>query len=118
MFSMAPPRPSRDWCSRTRGAVRPPSPRAGPCLVVMPRLIRVARGYGGRVPLVMINTDECGELGRRLEVRALPMLQLSRHGVAIACRQGVKSEGALRAFLDPYVASTDPILAAHVQQIS
>ncbi|MHB1566531.1 MAG: thioredoxin family protein [Acidiferrobacter sp.] len=89
------------------------SPRAGPCLIIMPRLVRVAQGYGGRLLLVMINTDEYGELARRLDVRALPMLQLFRHGVAIDRLQGVESEAALRAFLDRYVVSTDPILAAY-----
>lgn len=89
------------------------SPRAGPCLVVMPRLIRVASEYGGRLLLVMINTDEHGELARRLEVRALPMLKVFRNGAVIDSLQGVESEPALRIFLSKYGSRSEDVLRAH-----
>jgi len=89
------------------------SPKAGPCLVAMPRLVRVAEEYGGRLLVVMLNTDDFGELARRLEVRALPFLQVFRGGVVIDSLQGVESEGALRAFLNKYGARSDAILEAY-----
>ncbi|MHB8253269.1 MAG: thioredoxin family protein [Acidiferrobacter sp.] len=89
------------------------SPRAGPCLVAMPRLIRVASEYGGRLLVVMLNTDEHGELARRLDVRALPMVKIFRNGVAIDSVQGVESEPELRAFLNKYGSRSEEVLRAH-----
>ena len=41
------------------------SPRAGPCMMLMPRLVRLAGEFGGRFLLVMLNTDELGPLAPR-----------------------------------------------------
>lgn len=40
------------------------SPRAGPCFVLMPRLVRLCTEYNGRFLLAMLNTDELGPLAR------------------------------------------------------
>ena len=40
------------------------SPKAGPCMVLMPRLVKLATEYGGKFLLVMLNTDELGALAR------------------------------------------------------
>lgn len=94
------------------------SPRAGPCLVAMPRLVRVASEYGGRLLVVMLNTDEYGELARRLEVRSLPMLKIFRHGAVIDSLQGVESEPELRAFLNKYGSRSDDVLRAYASGAS
>lgn len=36
------------------------SPKAGPCMMLMPRLVRLATEFGGRFLLVMLNTDDHG----------------------------------------------------------
>lgn len=89
------------------------SPRAGPCLVAMPRLVRVASEYGGRLLVVMLNTDEYPELARRLEVRALPLLKVFRNGVVVDSLQGVESEPELRVFLDRYGSRSDDVIRAY-----
>ena len=89
------------------------SPRAGPCLVAMPRLVRVASEYGGRLLVVMLNTDEYAELARRLEVRSLPMLKIFRNGAVIDSLQGVEPESELRVFLNKYGSRSDDILRAY-----
>lgn len=94
------------------------SPRAGPCLVAMPRLVRVASEYGGRLLVVMLNTDEYGELARRLEVRSLPILKIFRNGAVIDSLQGVESEPELRAFLNKYGSRSDDILRAYASGAS
>lgn len=88
------------------------SPKAGPCLVAMPRLVRVASEYGGRLLIVMFNIDDHGELARHQQVRALPLLRVFRDGVVIDSLQGVESEPALRAFLDKYGARWEAALRA------
>jgi len=40
------------------------SPRAGPCMMLMPRLLKLAGEIGGRFLLVLLNTDEFGQLSR------------------------------------------------------
>ena len=89
------------------------SPHAGPCLVAMPRLIRVASEYGGHLLVVMLNTDTYGELARRLEVRALPMLKVFRNGTVIDSLQGVESEPELRTFFDKYGSRSTEVLRAY-----
>ena len=41
------------------------SPRAGPCLMLLPRLVKLAGEFSGRFLLVLVNTDELGPLARR-----------------------------------------------------
>lgn len=53
------------------------SPRAGPCLMLMPRLVRLATEFGGRFLLVMLNTDEFGRLAREHGVNSLPTMNCS-----------------------------------------
>ncbi|HUW98556.1 MAG TPA: thioredoxin domain-containing protein [Acidiferrobacter sp.] len=89
------------------------SPHAGPCLVVMPRLIRVASEYGGRLLVVMLNSDQHGELTRRLGVHALPLLQVFRNGVEVDRLQGVESESGLRVFLDKYASRSAAVVRAY-----
>ncbi len=89
------------------------SPRAGPCLVLMPRLVRVAQEYGGRVLLVMLNTDDYGELAARLGIRALPLVKIFRGGAEVDSLQGVQSEPELRAFFGKYAPCSDAVVDAY-----
>ncbi len=91
------------------------SPRAGPCLVLMPRLVRVAEEYGGRILLVMMNTDEHGELAVRLSIRALPLVKIFRGGAEVDSLQGVHSEPELRAFFGKHAPGADAVTGAYVR---
>lgn len=75
------------------------SPRAGPCMVLMPRLVRLAAEFGGRFLLVMLNTDELGRLAREHGVNSLPTIKVYRHGQVIDTLRGAESESVLRAFI-------------------
>ncbi len=91
------------------------SPHAGPCMVLMPRLVRVLGEYGGRVLGVMVNVDEYPQLAVRLGVRALPMTQVFREGVVVDRLQGVEPEAALRAFLGRHAQMPDGADQAYVR---
>ncbi|UEO00244.1 tetratricopeptide repeat protein [Acidiferrobacter thiooxydans] len=91
------------------------SPRAGPCLVLMPRLVRIAQEFGGRILLVMLNTDDHGELIARLGVRALPLVQVFRAGEVKGSLQGVSSEADLRALFSRHAPVSDAVMQAHVR---
>ncbi len=91
------------------------SPRAGPCLVLMPRLVRIAQEFGGRILLVMLNTDDHGELVARLGVRVLPLVQVFRGGEMIDSLQGASSEADLRVLFARHAPASDAVLQAHVR---
>ncbi|MDA8361037.1 MAG: thioredoxin domain-containing protein [Gammaproteobacteria bacterium] len=91
------------------------SPQAGPCLVLMPRVVRVLGDYGGRVFGVMINVDEHPRLARDLGIRALPMLHMFRDGGVVGRLQGVEPEPALRDFLGRYAPAPDGADQAYVR---
>jgi putative thioredoxin len=75
------------------------SPRAGPCLMLMPRLVRLATEFGGRFLLVMLNTDELGRLAREHGVVSLPTVTVYRHGRVMDTLHGAESEDVLRVFI-------------------
>ena len=79
------------------------SPRAGPCMVFMPRLIQLAEAYGGRFLLVRVNTDELGPLAREWGVVSLPTVKFFRHGKVVETLLGVEAEPVLRAALDRHL---------------
>ncbi len=75
------------------------SPRAGPCLMLMPRLLKLAEEFRGRFLLVRLNTDEFGRLARDQGVTSIPTTKLFRHGAVVDTLHGAESEPSLRTFL-------------------
>jgi len=87
------------------------SPKAGPCLMLMPRLVRMASEFGGRFLLVMLNTDELSQLARSHGVLSLPTIKVYRYGKVVDTLHGAESESALREFIRKQLAdSTDTLL--------
>ncbi|MBI3571797.1 MAG: tetratricopeptide repeat protein [Gammaproteobacteria bacterium] len=80
------------------------SPRAGPCLMLMPRLIRLATEFGGRFLLVMLNTDDLEHLAREYGVNSLPTVKLFRLGKVVDTLHGAESETVLREFISKHVS--------------
>ncbi|MDH3514977.1 MAG: tetratricopeptide repeat protein [Gammaproteobacteria bacterium] len=80
------------------------SPRAGPCLMLMPRLIRLATEFGGRFLLVMLNTDELDRLARDHGVNSLPTVKMFRHGKVVDTLRGAEPETVLREFISRHVS--------------
>lgn len=96
------------------------SPRAGPCMMLMPRLVRLATEFGGRFLLVMLNTDEHGRLAREHGVMSLPTIKFFRHGRAVDTLHGAESEDTLRDFIHKQLADSADTrlrgaLAAHAR---
>lgn len=92
------------------------SPRAGPCLMQMPRLVRLATEFSGRFLLVMLNTDEFGRLAREHGVNSLPTVKLFRHGNVVDTLHGAESETVLREFISKHLSrESDGKYAAALQ---
>lgn len=79
------------------------SPRAGPCLMLMPRLLKLAEEFGGRFLLVRLNTDEYGQLARDWGVTSIPTTKVFRHGKVVGTLHGAESEMSVRVFLRKHV---------------
>lgn len=93
------------------------------------RLVCLCGEFAGRFLLVMLNTDELGQLARKHGVTSIPAIKVFRHGRVVDTLHGAESETSLRAFIGRHVqvtsdtlrdVRTDPAarrLAAHVALI-
>lgn len=79
------------------------TPKAGPCMILMPRLVQLATEYGGKFLLVMLNTDELGALARRLGVTSVPTVKFFRRGEVVETVHGAESDNHFRRLLDRFI---------------
>ncbi|MBI5912036.1 MAG: tetratricopeptide repeat protein [Betaproteobacteria bacterium] len=88
-------------------------PRAGPCLMLMPRLLKLAEEFRGRFLLVRLDTDELGRLARDQGVTSIPTTKVFRHGAVVDTLHGAESEASLRVFLRRHLGGpTDELRTA------
>lgn len=80
------------------------SPRAGPCMVLMPRLIKLAEDYGGKFLLVLFNTEELGRMARDHGVTSIPTVKIFRQGKVVHTIHGAESDNTFRQAIDRFVA--------------
>ena len=90
------------------------SPRAGPCMLLMPRLLKLASEFTGRFLLVMVNTDELGRQARDLGVTSVPTVKFFLGGKVAHTIHGAESEDVFRTALRRFLADPreEPRLAA------
>lgn len=99
------------------------TPKAGPCMVLMPRLVKLAAEYGGKFLLVMLNTDELGRIARELGVTSVPTVKFFRHVEVIHTIHGAESDRHFREQLDRFIIKdsldlyTQGLAAGHAGQI-
>jgi putative thioredoxin len=79
------------------------TPKAGPCMILMPRLIKLATDYGGKFLLVMLNTDELGRIAREFGVNSVPTVKFFRHGQVTHTVHGAESEQSFREHLNRFI---------------
>ncbi len=79
------------------------TPKAGPCMILMPRLVRLATEYGGKFLLVMLNTDELGAIARRYGVTSVPTVKFFRNGDVVETVHGAESDNRFRELLDRFI---------------
>lgn len=86
------------------------TPKAGPCLVLMPRLVQLAADYGGRFLLVMANTDKIGGIAREHGVTSVPTVKFFLNGEVVHTIHGAEPDSTFRAALARFVAlASDPV---------
>ncbi len=80
------------------------SPKAGPCMVLMPRLIRLAMEYAGRFLLVMANTEELGQRARGLGVTSVPTVKFFLRGEVVHTIHGAEPDSTFHEALGRFLA--------------
>jgi len=80
------------------------NPKAGPCLVLMPRLVRLAGEYSGRFLLVMVNTDELGRRVRDLGVSSVPTVKFYLRGEVAHSIYGAEPDSTFHDGLSRFLA--------------
>lgn len=92
------------------------SPRADPCLLLMPWLTGLADEFGGRFLLVLLDTDEFGALARDQGINSIPTVKVYRRGQVVDTLHGAESEASLREFIGRHVArAATPLHSAALQ---
>lgn len=80
------------------------SPKAGPCLLLNPRLAQLATDYGGRFLLVLVNTDVLGRLAREQGISSVPTVKFYLDGQVVHSIHGAESDAHFRAALGRFLA--------------
>lgn len=80
------------------------TPKAGPCFILMPRLVKLAGEYGGKFLLVMLNADELPELARRFGVNSVPTVKFFWRGEVAHTIHGADPDSSFREILDRFIA--------------
>ena len=93
------------------------SAKAAPCMILMPRLVRLATEYAGKFLLVMLNTDELGRLARQYGVTSVPTVKVFRDGQIVYTVHGAQSDTEFRDVIDRYITRDSDVLhAAAIQE--
>jgi putative thioredoxin len=80
------------------------TPKAAPCFMLMPRLVKLAAEYGGKFLLVMLNADELPELARRFSVNSVPTVKFFWRGEVAHTIHGADPDSSFREVLDRFIA--------------
>lgn len=94
------------------------TPKAGPCMILMPRLVQLATAYGGRFLLVMANTDILSRQAQGLGVTSVPTVKFFLKGQVVHTIHGAEPDSTFHEALGRYLASEQDAdrmaaLAAH-----
>ena len=72
----------------------------GPCKMIAPILVEVAKEYQGRLKIAKLNIDENQSTPPKYGIRGIPTLMLFKNGNIEATKVGALSKSQLTAFID------------------
>jgi len=79
------------------------APWCGPCRMVAPALVNLAREFAGRMKVVKVNVDEAPQTASRYEARSIPMLLFVRAGEVVETMVGAQPEHVMRSRIQQYM---------------
>ncbi|HED35125.1 MAG TPA: tetratricopeptide repeat protein [Gammaproteobacteria bacterium] len=93
------------------------SSKAGPCLMLWPRLESLVNEYAGRFLLVNLNTDEYRDFAQNeLGIRSVPTVQIYLQQKIVEVIHGAESEQSIRNVLSRHLPrSSDSLLVESVK---
>jgi len=80
------------------------TPKAGPCMLLNPRLIKLVTEYGGKCLLVLANTDELGQIAHQYGVTSVPTVKFFRHGKVVHTIHGAEPDAEFHKVLERFIA--------------
>ena len=80
------------------------TPKAGPCMLLNPRLIKLVTEYGGKCLLVLANTDELGQIAHQYGVTSVPTVKFFRHGKVVHTIHGAEPDAVFHKVLAQFIA--------------
>jgi len=91
------------------------TPKAGPCMMLMPRLLKLAEDYGGKFLLVLVNTDQLGQIAHQYGVTSVPTVKFFRNGQVVHTIHGAEPDATFHQALQRFIASDAEL--AHVRAL-
>ncbi len=79
----------------------------GPCRAMAPVYERVAADLEPQFRFLKVDTEAAPDLAARYNIRSIPTLMVFRKGQMLAQRPGAVGEQSLRAWLQPYRATSE-----------
>ena len=76
------------------------APWCGPCKMVAPEFVKVAREAAGRFLVAKVNTEQLPGLSARFRITAIPAMIVFRDGKEVARQAGATPAPAIRKFVD------------------
>lgn len=76
------------------------APWCGPCKMVAPEFVKVAREAAGRFVVAKVNTEQLPSLSARFRVTAIPTMVVFRNGKEVARQAGAMPAPAIRKFVE------------------
>jgi thioredoxin 2 len=77
----------------------------GPCRMVAPQIVEVARRSAGRLLVLKVDTDAVQDLAARLGIRSIPTLAVFAHGREAARTAGAMTADGIEAFVTQSLGS-------------
>ena len=94
------------------------SPRAGPCLQLMPRLTALAEAYAGRFLLVLMNTDDLAARARAEGVTSVPTVKFYLRGEVVHSIHGAEPDATFRQALSRFLADEESLDRARAEAMA
>ena len=76
------------------------APWCGPCKMVAPEFVKVARESAGHLVVAKVNTENLPNLSARFRIRAIPTMAVFRNGVEVARQAGAMPAPEIRKFTE------------------
>lgn len=82
------------------------SPNAGPCMRLLPRLVKLCDDFGGRFLLTLMNTDDFQDFVKQQDVISIPTVRIYHHEKLAETVHGAFSEQLFRKTIEKYLPRT------------